>query len=201
MGYISGSYNLTNSAKFKDNDLILFSIKTKDEGYPGLIQCFSKPIEKAFITNYTNLLYDFTTSWQIQYEEFKCPVCSSTDVDNSMYCHEMTYKSGHIHLFNVNWNGTFSECDSCESWCNQPEFKGKVLLKDPKGNLHKLFSCGECDAIFTEEGGVIGDDMVPYLHLSVEIPIHEEYDDYEDIDYRKSDKRDIILTWLEDYDI
>lgn len=201
MGYISGSYNLTRSARFKDNDLILFSLKTKNEGYSGLIQSFHKPIEKAFITNYTNLLYDFTTSWQTQSEELKCPDCSSTDIDNSMYCYEMTWKSGHIHLFNVNCKGIFSECDSCEFWCNRSKFKGKVLLKDPEGNLHELFSCGECHAIFTEEGGLIG-SMIPYIRLSAKIPIDEDSDDdYEDIHDRKFNKKDIILTWLEDYDI
>ena len=40
MGYISGSYNLTKSARYKDNDLIYFSIKSKNEAYPGQIQGF-----------------------------------------------------------------------------------------------------------------------------------------------------------------
>ena len=60
MGYISGSYNLTKSANSKDNDLIYFSIKSKNKGWPGQIQGFNRPIDKAFITNYVKLLYDFT---------------------------------------------------------------------------------------------------------------------------------------------
>ncbi len=198
MGYISGSYNLTKTAKSKDNDLIYFSIKSKNKGYPGQIQGFDRPIDKAFITNYVKLLYDFTESWQIHNEELLCPNCFSTEIDFAFYCHEMTWKSGYIHLFDIGGKGTYHECDRCSFWCGQPEFQGDVILKDYKGNSHSLFSCTDCNAIFTENGGLIG-NMIPYITLSPDIPTLEEFDDDENGVQQKLDKKNITLDWSEDY--
>jgi hypothetical protein len=237
MGYISGSYNLTKSANSKDNDLIYFSIKSKNKGWPGQIQGFNRPIDKAFITNYTKLLYDFTESWQIHNKELICPNCSSTEIDYAFYCLKMTSRSGYIHLFDIGgkqavpklkfpWKrssikplnqelrpsififgtfgtackGTYHECERCPFWCNEPEFLGEVLLKDLEGNSHSLFSCVDCNAIFTENGGLIG-DMIPYITLSSEIPTLEEFDDDEDGVYQELNKKNITLNWSEDYDI
>lgn len=198
MGYISGSYNLTKTAKSKDNDLIYFSIKSKNEGYPGQIKGFDRPIDKAFITNYAKLLYDFTESWQIHNDELLCPNCFSTEINFAFYCHEMTWKSGYIHLFDIGGKGTYPECDGCSFWCDQPEFQGDVILKDYKGNSHTLFSCTDCNAIFTENGGLIG-DMIPYITLSSDIPTLEEFDDDEKGVQQVLDKKNITLDWSEDY--
>lgn len=202
MGYISGSYNFTKTANSKDNDIIFFSIKTKQKGYPGDIQGFNSPLEKAFITNFTNLLYDFTKSWQSINRYLICPNCSSTDIDDSMYCHEMTSKSGFIHLVPELSKGKFNECDSCVLWCNDDEFRGQVYLKDPDEKTHKLFSCGQCNAIFTEEGGLIGADMVPYISLDPEFPDNEKFDEDDELDeIEEESKRNIILNWNEYFDI
>ena len=200
MGYISGSYNLTRTAKSKDNDLIYFSIKSKKKGYPGQIQGFNRPIDRIFITNYVKLLYDFTESWQIYNEELLCPNCLSTEVDYAFYCHEMTWKSGHIHLFDMGSKGIFHECERCSFWCGQPEFEGDVILKDYKGNSLPLFSCSNCNAIFTENGGLVG-DMVPYITLSKDIPILEEFDDDKNGVQSRLNKKNITLGWSEDYNV
>lgn len=164
-GLIAGSLNLTKSSEKKDNDLLLYSFKIKKDGLPGMPRLFSESKEEIFSLNIGMAKYDFSKSWSASEASMKCPLCGEdSDLDFSIHCPKMTMGTGTPHFFIEPKIGIFGECDECPAFCREQGDEG-VYFVDLDDNRHGVWSCGSCDALFTDECGLIGQDMVPFMPL------------------------------------
>jgi len=181
-GVITGSYNLAESSKSKDNDIIIYCKEyDKTEIMPGFTKTFDPGKESVISSNIGKVKYDFTKSWIKNLNgDLICPNCNSKEVSKSIYCHYISSKTGALSLRGKDHIGSYGDCEKCmPKWCQDRSITPKnIFLLDENGELHDVFTCGDCDTIFIDNGGMIGEGLVVSLDIiATDEPIKINDDD------------------------
>ncbi|KKN18888.1 hypothetical protein LCGC14_0951300 [marine sediment metagenome] len=165
-GIVSGSFNLTISSEFKTNDLIIYYIEyPEDICVPGLPRIFESKNEALLQQNFGKSLYDFSKDWINV--DLLCPICDSTSLSEAVYCHTMTFKEGGLHLLSD--TGNYEACEECPNWCSDGDSPDIILFQLNNDSVpESVYVCSLCGAIFTESGGLIGDDLVVFFATKIE---------------------------------
>ncbi len=162
-GIISGSFNLMKSSEFKTNDFIIYYIEYA-EGNSSLTlpHLFELQNEALLQQNLRKSVFDFSKDWVN--EDFICPICDSTDISEAFYCHTMTFKEGGFHLLSD--AADYEACEDCPKWCSNGDAPDIILFQLDNNSIPEcVYGCSECGAIFTESGGLIGENLVVFFSI------------------------------------
>ncbi len=180
-GVITGSYNLVEGSKLKDNDIIVYCKEyERGEIIPGFVMTFGSGKESVISSNIAKVKYDFTKSWgkKNPNSDLICPVCDSENLSDAVYCHKISVTSGAFSLVGFDGIGGYGDCEDCVRWCMDESITPKnINFIDENGESHGIFVCGECDTIFVDNGGIIGEDFVVSLNSIVDKKPEENKDD------------------------
>ena len=160
-GIISGSFNLMKSSEFKTNDFIIYYIEYAEGNYSlTLPHLFELQNEALLQQNLRKSVFDFSKDWVN--EDFICPICDSTDISEAFYCHTMTFKEGGLHLLSD--AADYKACEDCPKWCSNGDAPDIILFQLDNNSVPEcVYGCSECGAIFTESGGLIGENLVVFF--------------------------------------